>query len=56
MSIDHLHIDTMFMGVVFMEIHMMYAALVAGGAPIPLPNPGSYDDYCIRQHRVHIRS
>jgi mycolipenoyl-CoA---2-(long-chain-fatty acyl)-trehalose mycolipenoyltransferase / long-chain-acyl-CoA---trehalose acyltransferase len=48
-SIDHLHVDAQFMGVVLMELHMMYAALVAGGAPIALPNPGSHDDYCVRQ-------
>ncbi len=49
-SVDHLHTDAMFMGVVLMEIHMMYAALVDGAAPITLPPAGSYDDYCRRQH------
>jgi mycolipenoyl-CoA---2-(long-chain-fatty acyl)-trehalose mycolipenoyltransferase / long-chain-acyl-CoA---trehalose acyltransferase len=49
--VDHLHIDAMFVGVGFMELHMMYAALVAGGAPLRLPAAGSYDDYCVRQHR-----
>ena len=34
----------------FVEIHMNYAALVGGGAPIQLPEAGSYDDYCVRQH------
>ncbi|HEX2284513.1 MAG TPA: condensation domain-containing protein [Mycobacterium sp.] len=51
MSIDHLHVDAMFMGLAFVEIHMMYAALIGGGAPIPLPEAGSYDDYCVRQRR-----
>jgi len=51
MSLDHLHIDGMFMGLAFVEIHMMYAVLVEGGAPIPLPQAGSYDDYCLRQRR-----
>lgn len=50
MSVDHLHVDAMFMGLAFVEIHMMYAALVGGGAPIPLPEAGSYEEYCIRQH------
>jgi mycolipenoyl-CoA---2-(long-chain-fatty acyl)-trehalose mycolipenoyltransferase / long-chain-acyl-CoA---trehalose acyltransferase len=50
-SIDHLHVDAQFVGVVLMELHMMYAALVAGGAPIALPDAGSYDEYCVRQHR-----
>ncbi|HKP40607.1 condensation domain-containing protein [Mycobacterium sp.] len=49
MCVDHLHVDAMFMGLAFVEIHMMYAALVGGGAPIPLPPAGSYDDYCVRQ-------
>jgi hypothetical protein len=49
-SIDHVHTDAMFMGLVLVEIHMMYAALAAGAAPIPLPDAGSYDDYCVRQH------
>lgn len=51
MSIDHLHVDAMFMGLAFVEIHMMYAALVGGGAPIPLPEAGSYEDYCVRQRK-----
>ena len=50
-SIDHLHADAMFMVAVFIEIHMMYVALLAGGAPIRLPDAGSYADYCIRQHQ-----
>ncbi|MBJ7338425.1 condensation domain-containing protein [Mycolicibacterium sp.] len=49
-SIDHVHTDAMFMGVVLVEIHMMYSALAGGGGPIPLPAAGSYDDYCVRQH------
>ena len=48
-AVDHLHADAMLVGTVFMEIHDMYAALEAGGAPISLPAAGSYDDYCIRQ-------
>jgi hypothetical protein len=48
-SVDHVHTDAMFMGLVLVEIHMMYAALVAGAAPVRLPAAGSYDDYCLRQ-------
>jgi mycolipenoyl-CoA---2-(long-chain-fatty acyl)-trehalose mycolipenoyltransferase / long-chain-acyl-CoA---trehalose acyltransferase len=51
LCMDHLHIDAMFMGVVFTEIYLMYAALVAGEDPISLPDAGSYQDYCVRQHR-----
>lgn len=50
LSVDHVHADAMFMGALFVEIHMMYAALVGGGAPLQLPEAGSYHDYCIRQH------
>ncbi|EUA90884.1 trehalose-2-sulfate acyltransferase papA2 domain protein [Mycobacterium ulcerans str. Harvey] len=35
------------------EIHLMYLALVSGGAPLRLAEPGSYDNYCNRQ-REHI--
>jgi mycolipenoyl-CoA---2-(long-chain-fatty acyl)-trehalose mycolipenoyltransferase / long-chain-acyl-CoA---trehalose acyltransferase len=51
MSVDHLHVDAMFMGLVFVEIHMMYAAVVGGRPPIRLPEAGSYDDYCVRQRK-----
>jgi len=48
--IDHLYIDAMFFGVIFTEIHMMYAILIGGGAPTALAQSGSYRDYCLRQH------
>jgi 2-O-sulfo trehalose long-chain-acyltransferase len=48
-SIDHLCVDPMIMGVLFMEIHMMYGALLGGDAPVELPEVGRYADYCIRQ-------
>ena len=51
MSVDHIHMDAKFVGVILMELILMYAALVEGEAPIPLPESGSYDDYCVRQHR-----
>lgn len=50
-SVDHVHTDAMFMGLVLVEIHMMYATLVGGGAPLKLPDAGSYDDYCVRQRK-----
>ena len=49
--VDHLHMDATFASVLVTEFYMMYAALVGGGAPVPLPDAGSYDDYCVRQHR-----
>lgn len=48
-SVDHLHADAMFMCAVFVEIHLMYTALIRGGPPIRLPAAGSYADYCLRQ-------
>jgi hypothetical protein len=48
--VDHLYIDAMFIGMMFTEIHMMYLTIARGGAPIRLPKPGSYLEYCSRQH------
>jgi len=48
-SVDHLHADAMFMVALFVELHMNYAALAEGGAPIKLPEAGSYHSYCTRQ-------
>ena len=50
-SIDHVHVDAMIVGVTLMEFHMMYGSLVGGGAPLELPEAGSYDDFCIRQRQ-----
>ncbi len=49
-SIAHLCVDPMIVGVLFLEIHMMYSALMGGDPPIELPAAGRYDDYCARQH------
>ena len=48
-SIDHVHADAMFMVALFVEIYQNYSALGEGGAPIKLPDPGRYLDYCTRQ-------
>ena len=48
-SVDHLHVDAMFIYGVFGEIQAMYDALMDGDAPIALPDAGSYDAYCVRQ-------
>jgi len=50
-SMDHLLTDGMSTGVIFLEIHMMYAALIHGAGPIPLPERGSYDEYCVTQRQ-----
>lgn len=48
-SVDHLHVDAMFISAVFWEIQSMYDALMDGAGPIPLADAGSYDDYCLRE-------
>jgi mycolipenoyl-CoA---2-(long-chain-fatty acyl)-trehalose mycolipenoyltransferase / long-chain-acyl-CoA---trehalose acyltransferase len=50
-SIDHVHVDAAIVGSTLTEFYMMYAALVSGNPPIPLPEAGSYDDFCVRQQR-----
>lgn len=50
-SVDHVHTDAMFMGLAFVEIHLMYQALVHGAAPLQLPDAGSYDRYCVQQRQ-----
>jgi hypothetical protein len=50
-AMDHLYIDAQFVGALRLELYLMYTALLAGGPPISLPAPGSYQDYCVQQHR-----
>ena len=50
-AMDHLYIDAQFVGALRLELYLMYTALLAGGAPISLPAAGSYQDYCVQQHR-----
>jgi hypothetical protein len=51
LSVDHLYIDAQFIGAMRMEFYLMYTALLAGEAPIPLRPAGSYENYCVRQHQ-----
>ena len=53
--VDHLHMDPTLLGLLYMEVYVMYGALVNGAAPIALPPAGSYSDYCIR-HREYTDS
>lgn len=48
--VDHLHTDPMLLGLLYMELYLMYGALVGGAPPISLPPAGSYEEYCAR-HR-----
>ena len=45
-SIDHVHIDATIVTVTLLEFYMTYNALVAGGGPLSLPEPGSYSEFC----------
>jgi hypothetical protein len=49
--VDHLHTDPGVLGFLYMEIFLMYDALVRGAAPISLPPAGSYDNYCVRHRK-----
>lgn len=48
--VDHLHTDPTLLGLLYMELYLMYGAIVGGAPPISLPPAGSYEDYCVR-HR-----
>lgn len=49
LAVDHVYIDAMYVGAAYAEIHLMYLSLASGGAPLRLPEPGSYYDFCDRQ-------
>jgi hypothetical protein len=41
--------DAQFIGVALMEFCLMYDSLVAGNPPLQLPDPGTHEDFCVRQ-------
>jgi mycolipenoyl-CoA---2-(long-chain-fatty acyl)-trehalose mycolipenoyltransferase / long-chain-acyl-CoA---trehalose acyltransferase len=47
-SVDHLHTDGMSAGVIFVELHLMYASMLHG-APLTLPDPARYHEHCVRE-------
>jgi hypothetical protein len=47
-SVDHLHIDGLSAGLIFLDIHLMYQNL-RQATPTALPEVGSYRDYTARQ-------
>jgi hypothetical protein len=49
-SVDHLHIDGMSAGLIFLDIHLMYQNL-RQATPTALPQVGSYCDYTVRQRQ-----
>ncbi len=48
-AVDHVHGDATLIGTTMLEANAMYAALNDGGAPLALPDAGSYDDFCARE-------
>ncbi|WP_299556587.1 condensation domain-containing protein [uncultured Mycolicibacterium sp.] len=48
-AMDHIHGDATLIGTTMMEANSMYSALAAGGGPVPLPEAGSYDEFCLRE-------
>lgn len=48
-SVDHLHIDGLSAGVIFVDIHLAYRELVQGQRTAALPEVRSYQDYTTRQ-------
>jgi hypothetical protein len=50
-SVDHVHGDATLIGTTMLEAHAMYGALAGGGEPLVLPEPGSFDEYCVRERR-----
>ena len=56
-SVDHLHTDGMSVGVVFTgDPYDVRRPGRTAERPSALPDPGSYDDYCVRQHQYTAAS
>lgn len=47
-SVDHLHIDGLSSGLIFLDIHLLYEGL-SRGRPVALPEVNGYPDYTARQ-------
>ncbi|OBK77360.1 condensation domain-containing protein [Mycobacterium sp. 1164985.4] len=48
-AMDHIHGDATLIGTTMLEANGMYSALSGGGEALALPEPGSFDDFCIRE-------
>ncbi len=52
-SIDHVHGDAALIGITMLEAHGMYTSLTMTGQPMPpLPEAGSFDDFCIQEREA----
>ncbi|CDQ42454.1 condensation domain-containing protein [Mycolicibacterium neoaurum] len=48
-SIDHVHGDAALIGITMLEAHGMYTSLTTTGQPMPLPEAGHFDDFCVQE-------
>ncbi|SEH51725.1 Condensation domain-containing protein [Mycolicibacterium rutilum] len=48
-AMDHVHGDATLIGTTMLEANGMYSALSSGGEALVLPEPGSFDEFCIRE-------
>jgi hypothetical protein len=49
-AMDHVHGDATLIGTTMMEANGMYSAMSGSGAALALPDAGSFDDFCVREH------
>jgi mycolipenoyl-CoA---2-(long-chain-fatty acyl)-trehalose mycolipenoyltransferase / long-chain-acyl-CoA---trehalose acyltransferase len=47
--IDHVHGDAALIGITMLEAHGLYTSLRETGQPLPLPEAGSFDDFCLQE-------
>ena len=50
-SIDHVHGDAALIGITMLEAHGMYTSLTTTGQPMPLPEAGHFDDFCVQERQ-----
>jgi hypothetical protein len=50
-AMDHVHGDATLIGTTMLEANGMYAALSGGGAPLALPDAGSFEGFCARERQ-----
>jgi len=48
-AIDHVHGDAALIGITMLEAHGMYTSLLSTGEPMPLPDAGRFDDFCLQE-------
>jgi hypothetical protein len=49
-AMDHVHGDATLIGTTMMEANGMYSAMSSSGQALTLPEAGSFDDFCVREH------